>query len=200
MVRLAKEELLLLLLATSPTTSQGEAAVYGSTRLQKLVFLSTRESTLLAELCPDPYPFVAYDYGPYSGRLDRDVERMVGSGLITSLDSLGAPPRLEEMSFEFLTHHLKRSDSKGKMCFALSPKGVREAQKVLKRLKKDGVDTQKLLEEYQDLHKLARIDLEDLLRYVYQKYPEMAAKTKRPDLRPTASYDHHYEDGDDTDD
>jgi uncharacterized protein YwgA len=79
---LTREETLLLLLFTSPTAQGTLPAIVGSTRLQKLVFLATRESPILAQHCRERHDFVAYDFGPYSNRLERDVENLAGQGMI----------------------------------------------------------------------------------------------------------------------
>jgi hypothetical protein len=67
----------------------------------------------------------------------------------------------------------------------------------MERLRKDGFEPELIMQEFEKLHaRFTGLNLDDLLRFVYAKYPEYAINSKRPDLRP----DRDMNDEDDTDD
>lgn len=182
---LTREELLLLLIYTAPTRYHGRPAIQGSTRIQKLLFLATRESELLGELVKDPYTFVPYDFGPYSNRIEQDIARLSRLGIIESPSGTAKPASVGEMSFEYLTGHLWRTLPPFENYYYLDPKGARVVKEVLQRLAKSGLDPNLVVKGFEELHgTFTAQKLEDLLRYVYAKYGEFASQTKRPDLLP----------------
>jgi len=194
---LSRVEILLLLMYTSPVIQGGRPAIVGSTRLQKLVFLATRESGDLERLCPEPYRFTAYDYGPYSNSLERDIEQLASRGLI---DAPGLPPRpqsVHELTFEYLTGHLQRPAPN--TMITLSDQGSRVVQQVLLRLRKDGFEPDLVIQGFERLHgRFTGLNLDELLRYVYATYPDYAVNSKRPDLVPGQDAENY--DGDDGED
>lgn len=192
---LTREETLLLLLFTSPTAQGTLPAIVGSTRLQKLVFLATRESPILAQHCRERHDFVAYDFGPYSNRLERDVENLAGQGMIYFPGAAARPQTVEDLTFEYLVGNVQRPAPNTTL--VLTEQGVRTVKQIMERLRKDGFEPELIMQEFEKLHgRFTGLNLDDLLRFVYAKYPEYAINSKRPDLRP----DRDMNDEDDTDD
>jgi uncharacterized protein YwgA len=180
---LSRDETLLLLLYTSPTAQGAMPAIVGSTRLQKLVFLVTRESPVLAQHCAERHEFVAYDFGPYSSRLEKDVERLAGQGLVYFPGAASRPQTVQDLTFDYLMGNVQRPAPNSTLI--LTEQGVRAVKRIMERLRKDGFEPELIIQEFEKLHgRFTGLNLEELLRFVYAKYPKYALNSKRPDLRP----------------
>lgn len=179
---LRRRELLLLLLYTSPRTWHGEPALFGTTRLQKLLFLALRESALLRETCPDAYEYVPHHYGPYSPELDRDLKAYIDGGVIDDREVEIQSKHPTELTLDELTRFMpstqKRSDR-----YILKGAGVEEVANVLRRIRDEGFDEKSILREFRDLHsKYDGLSLSELLKHVYATYREMTGNSKLTEL------------------
>lgn len=195
----SREELLLLLLYTSPHKVQGNPAVFGSTRAQKLVFLATREFEVIQTVTSTEYGFIPYDFGPYSKDLERDLRPLLEAGVIDNNAAAVLDKEPEQLSYAELTSFMKKRPRHADPYVLRGPL-VPKVQELLMRLKAEGVDIQKLLEDFRTLHfRYGTMDLEELLRYVYERYPETNVNTKLRHLLPGAkgnSWDQEEDDDD----
>ncbi len=124
--------------------------VDGATKFQKLVFLSQKEGNLDGK-----YDFHADNFGPYSPQLSSDIDYLIDEGYAERI------VRTNEVGHE-------------KHIFKLTDQGYKIAKKMTKK------------DKYEDLFQEAvkvktRFDdysLDDLLGYVYRKYPSYTIKSE----------------------
>ena len=184
---IGRRDLLLLMLGCGDNNlSDG---VRGITRLQKLLFLLEREENLTAS--GDGFEFTAYKAGPYSSRLYDDLELLENLGMVkatvTSETTDPESVEIDMMSFEELmgdgaetlsdgraVDGLAASDAYEEKAFELTPKGKEVVDKLLES------------DEYTPFvngirhvkSKYGHYSLNDLLYYVYTKYPAMTTESE----------------------
>ena len=120
-------------------------------RLVKLFFLVQKEAKDVVEKLvgsPEPYSFEPYLHGPFSRELLEDVEKLAELGLVHIDD-------------EIIAKNFIRKN------YVLTSKGVEVFAEIEKRVPRELLEKlKKLVERY------AKMDLDDLLNYVYSRYPE----------------------------
>lgn len=116
-------------------------------RVQKAMFLFAHEGPApAAEL----YEFEPYDYGPFSGEIYRDLDRLVATGLVERIDTPG--------------YTWKR--------FQASAAGQGEIHRIRARLSSD---EHRGLASLLELKRLVMaLEFRALLQHVYRRYPEFA--------------------------
>jgi uncharacterized protein YwgA len=176
-----RRDLLLLLLCVSGQRASNEG-VGGITRLQKLLFLLEKEEQVTPN--GEGFTFEAYKAGPYSPRLYDDLEFLENLGLIgKQVTAEGTEEEATEIDFTFedLIEPENERDDPGpapdayeEHRFYLTPEGMQKVQQLL------ADDAYKPL-----VNSISRIksrygqySLNDLLYYVYTKYPEMATESE----------------------
>lgn len=138
----------------------GGREIIGRTRLQKLLFLAEHEIPELKDYFSEKYSWEPYHYGPFSDNLLEDLIWLESWGFIeivgTSLD--------DEESFSTV--------------YKISEKGKRIIEeKVLQNLPEG------LLRKLENLKKRYNyLDLHELIREVYEKYPEYTIRSKIREL------------------
>ena len=151
------------------------------TRLQKLLFLLEREEGFVPS--GDGFDFTPYKAGPYSSRLYDDLELLENLGLVESEPTAVAtePERaeLEALSFEELIgtpteDERPAADSYEERRFQLTSKGRTHVEKLLaKPDMRPAIDVvAKVKSRY------GSYSLNELLRYVYTKYPAMTVESE----------------------
>lgn len=125
------------------------SGVNGATRFQKLIFLSQMETEL-----PELYDYDAYKFGPYSNTLAKDIDTFIENGLINR-------------------YEVENEVGNVKHIYSLTNKGYRVAKKISERSrqKKAFEELTKVKKKYNDQR------LGDLLRYVYNRYPDYTTET-----------------------
>lgn len=131
--------------------TRNRTSVDGATRFQKLVFLAQQETDL-----PETYGYHADKFGPFSPQLHSDLEELDRRGLL---------------------ERRTRTNEAGnaKYVYSITPKGIQLVGRLLDRNQRiAGVfDTiQSVKKQYNDE------PLQELLRYVYRKYPSYATETE----------------------
>ncbi len=165
---LEDSDLVLLLLAAPTRVPSAQERINGILRLEKLVFLATREQPKLPFELTAQYEYQPYHFGPYSKQVYEAVDLLEEAGLVTEDKRLNADDldELEEVE---------------------SGAADREGVERHFELTKDGVDVARLLAgehegvsealtEIKDQY--AGMPLRQLIRYVYSKYPEYATRSK----------------------
>jgi uncharacterized protein YwgA len=156
-------DLVLLLLAAPTKVSSAMNRINGITRLEKLLFLAEKEEQLPSPV-EQPLKFVPYNFGPYSKEVYEAVEILEESKLVREerlFDGQGLDS-LEEADAAFEnTDYVERR-------FFLTQDGKAVAD-FLGDQHKDVMD---ILGRIKDRY--ASMSLRQLIRYVYQKYPESA--------------------------
>lgn len=123
-------------------------SIDGATRFQKLVFLAQNEGRV-----PEIYQYNPDKYGPYSWELESDLRSFVDRGLI-----------------EINTQHNSVGNPKHR--YALTDGGYQYVQRI-----RDGYED--LFDELQEIK--SRFNdrrLDDLLQYVYDKYPQYTTESE----------------------
>lgn len=134
--------------------------IHGVTRVQKLLFLLNEETEYAEEYgAPVLFEFVPYDMGPFAVEVYEELEFLeeIDAISIEGQDKGDLPDEAPEV-------------------FQLTEKGekiARQIQSVLDPKVRD--DLREFVEKYADM------DLEQLLRYVYEEYPKMAEESKISD-------------------
>jgi hypothetical protein len=176
---------LLLLLVGLDTGSVG---IGGITRLQKLLFLLAEEEGLRPT--DGGYEFEAYKAGPYSPKLYDDLEFLENLGLlhaeVTSEASAAEAEEVDRLSFDHLMGRDVERSTDGEVDGIASADTYEERRF---RLTDDGRQRIEHLLESGDfipvVNKIRRIkskygkySLNDLLYYVYTRYPEMTTESQ----------------------
>jgi uncharacterized protein YwgA len=129
-----------------------DGSIEGRTRLEKILFLTRKEvlDRLRTPQATRFYQFTPYRFGPFSEDLYDDLEFLRDNGFIEIRGGSGSE------------------------VFSITPKGTTFLeQKVRKRLPPD------VLEEVVRLrNKYARLSIQELIVYVYNRYPEYAVKSE----------------------
>jgi len=137
--------------------------VWGATRLFKLLFLLAKE-TEVGRYVPDYYAFEGGRFGPFEKLIYEDVEALKSCGLVNAQIP---PRRLDEAGPELGTELF--SDSVDAV-HELTKRGRIYARSLAEFIKLENpalfAQMRKILEKY------GRLSLSDLLKYVYEKYPE----------------------------
>jgi hypothetical protein len=164
------DDLVVLLLGAPGLEPRGR--LEGVTRLEKLVFLLERETPVRAWLT-ERADFRSHRFGPFSSKVYRAVDQLVGAGLITDSKAVSDSP---DDSWE-TGHVVIGSDAEPYVTrdFELTDVGERYYQAVLRDLPQEAEAT---LEGFK--RRFASLPLRQLVRYVYKRYPEY---TDRSEIR-----------------
>lgn len=181
MPEISRREVVLLLLGLERgrATPRGISSI---TRLQKLLFLLEREEGLRP--AGDGFNFIPYKAGPYSSRLYDDLEFLENLGLISSEPTeIATPPEgaeIEALTFDQLIGPSTSSadepaaDAFEERRFRLTNKGLEHVRRLLADREKAPVAERVTSVK----SRYGSYSLNELLRYVYTKYPEMAVESE----------------------
>ncbi|MGD0265300.1 MAG: hypothetical protein ABSD47_10195 [Candidatus Methylomirabilota bacterium] len=182
MTEIGRRELLLLLIGLGEGKAP-TASVSGITRLQKLLFLLEQEGHIQPK--GEGFAFEPYKAGPYSSRLYDDLELLENLGLIrseaTAESTLTETVEIDRLSFEDLMGGFEGRDGGSRAVdsleerrFTLTSEGKKRAERLLATGEYQPVveGIRKVKSTY------SHYSLRDLLRYVYQKYPEMTTESE----------------------
>ena len=140
--------------------------VWGNTKLQKLLFLVGKE-TNAAEVVPDYFIHVAYNYGPFDDAVNRDVEALEDRGLLTS-----RPPRSRRSGS---TMRIVDVDRGVDAVYRLTTNGRMIAEALERNVAE--IDPSLLEGVRGVIDRYGKMPLEALLRHVYSTYPESAEES-----------------------
>jgi uncharacterized protein YwgA len=175
---LGRTHLLMMLLAAEGAQKQPAEPVQGTTRLQKLLFLVENEARVKPDVGKD-YDFEAWKFGPVSKELYDDLEKLENLGFLESEPVASASStEVDEygLSFDDLMGDERTESEKSleERNYRLSPKGLEWLrQKVdLNRVNPTFEKIRRVKSQYGGL------SLQDLLYYVYTKYPDMTSASE----------------------
>jgi len=178
--RIKGKDILLLLLYVPGREGRVCEPIPGRTMLQKMIFLFVKEllpkfrrDTPISDA--DMPQFEAWRFGPFSRDVFDDVEFMVNIGFITVSSQLAAsePEETESDVWQGTVGDLEEGQGSTEI-FRLSDTGIRYV-------------TERLLDVFSEnqIQALSRLKsnclsagLKSVLRYVYRRYPEAAAKSE----------------------
>lgn len=162
------DSVLVLLFAGGAKKTENEEII-GNTRLDKLMFLLEKETTLKKYII-DNFKFDAYNFGPYSSELFDSVQALVNAGLV-SVEKSESEEYLNEADRYQIELQLEENTESPKAAtiYSLTPEGKTVASELFQSLSAS---------ERQELVTIKRIfnsiSLRKLLQYIYRKYPESA--------------------------
>ncbi|MFZ0802054.1 MAG: type II toxin-antitoxin system antitoxin SocA domain-containing protein [Terriglobales bacterium] len=172
---LTRGQLLMMLLAAPGARGTVGEPIQGTTRLQKLLFLMERE----AKLTPtkgDDFAFEAWKFGPVSKELYDDLEKLENLGFLES-EPVAEPSKTEldeyGLSFDDL---MGEEESQSRDNF--EEKRYRLSEKGLEWVRERELDTAAFDKIRKIKEKYGALSLQDLLHYVYTKFPDMTTASE----------------------
>lgn len=182
-----RAELLLLLLLSGEVNSkvdQRSTSVEGITRLEKLLFLLKTEQGFLREVPDkDDFHFVPFRMGPWSQEVYDEVDFLESLGLIekktrgkrSEADLAHDDALFNNLVLDKYQKTMAISDSEAEV-FQLTPQGRTKALQIYNRLPTE--EKEKLISLKRRFN---RMNLRQLLRYVYEKYPAYTTESEIKD-------------------
>ena len=172
---LSRGQMLMMLLAAPGARGKEGEPIQGTTRLQKLVFLLEHEANLKPTK-GDDFDFTAWKFGPVSKELYDDLEKLENLGLLES-EPVSEPSKTEldeyGLSFDDL---MGEEESQSRDSF--EEKRYRLSEKGLKWVRDRGLHTEAFEKIKKVKEKYGALSLQDLLHYIYTKFPEMATASE----------------------
>jgi uncharacterized protein YwgA len=165
-------DLVLALLFAGGARKNENEEIVGNTRLDKLMFLLEKETSLKRYIETD-FKFDAYKFGPYSSELFDSVQALVNAGLI-EIKRSESEEYLDEADRYQIEQQLEENDESPKttVIYSLTPEGKIVASVLFQSLSKT---------EQEELVSIKKtfnsINLKRLLQYVYRRYPESASQS-----------------------
>lgn len=179
---IGRRDLLLMLLGVDGKKAVAEG-LGGVTRLQKLLFLLEQEEHITPT--GEGFNFEAYKAGPYSSKLYDDLEFLENLGLIgKKVAAEGTEEEAAEIDFSFedlIEPEREPEDPSGpapdayeEYRYFLTPDGISKIQQLLQtEIYKPLIRSISRIKA-----RYAQYSLNDLLYYVYTKYPEMTTESE----------------------
>jgi uncharacterized protein len=168
-------QLLMMLLAAPGVRGKEGEPVQGTTRLQKLLFLMEREAKLKPTKGSD-FDFTAWKFGPVSKELYDDLEKLENLGLLES-EPVSEPSKTEldeyGLSFDDL---MGEEESQSRDSF--EEKKYRLSEGGLNWVRAHELDTETFNKIRKIKEKYGALSLQDLLHYVYTKFPSMTTASE----------------------
>ena len=180
---ISRRDLVLMLIGID-SVGEVEGSIGGITRLQKFLFLLEKEFGL--EASGDGFSFTAYKAGPYSSKLYDDLELLENLGKLESsiegeaTDAEAA--EVELLDFDELMGNESEegpgaADAFEERKFSLTDNGLEYVQALI-----SGGDFEPVEDAIRKMKsKYGAHSLNDLLFYVYDKYPEMTTESEIKD-------------------
>jgi hypothetical protein len=170
------DDAVVLLLGASSGVVTLRGRLEGITRLEKLIFLLERETSLGAYLSDDA-AFIAYNFGPFSPKIYQEVETLAAAGLLTdfAVPTDDAADAWERLTAIDAAEEVRPEDAYTTRNFALTELGRRYYDVLASQL------PAKVLQDLSGFKdRFAALPLRQLVRHVYKNYPEY---TKRSLIR-----------------
>lgn len=143
--------------------------IWGITKVFKFLFLMGKEEHL-DNYVPDYYSYCAYNYGPFEKAIYEDIEALKQYGLIEERKPRKKKYKADEEIEEVLY------PEKVQAIYQLSNKGEQIAQALMKSAQKKDPGIIKKINTIKS--KYGYLSLKELLKYIYNQYPEYAKNSK----------------------
>lgn len=165
-------DLVLALLFAGGARKNENEEIVGNTRLDKLMFLLEKETSLKKYVETD-FKFDAYNFGPYSSGLFDSVQALVNAGLFEAKRS-ESEEYLDEADRYQIERQLEENDESPKttIIYSLTPEGEKVASTLFQSLNR--TEQEELVSMKKTFNSM---NLKKLLQYVYRKYPESASQS-----------------------
>jgi len=170
------DDAVVLLLGVPSQVPRLSGRLEGVTRLEKMIFLLERETHLGAYLTEDAN-FIAYNFGPFSPKVYQEVETLAAAGLLvdTATPTDNTADSWERFAAIDAAQDAPPEDPYATRDFALTQLGQRYYEALASQLPSTAIEE---LTSFKD--KFASVPLRQLVRYVYENYPDY---TKRSLIR-----------------
>jgi hypothetical protein len=160
----------IVLLLGSPGGSDAQGHLDGVTRLEKLVFLLERETPVRSWIT-EAADFRSHKFGPFSAKIYKALETLSAYGLLE--DSARASESEEDRWEAVNVLGADLEDPYTTRTFQLTERGVRYYAALIDLLPPEAED---LLTRFKE--RFATLSLRQLVRYVYERYPEFTDKSE----------------------
>ncbi|MBU7012744.1 MAG: hypothetical protein HXS46_18840 [Theionarchaea archaeon] len=186
-------DLIVLLLYARGYTGELNEEIRGITRLERTMYLLLKEGGL-EKILSQEITFGAYDFGPYSAEVYDLLENLNMMGIVTIREEkISNIKDIIDIYYAEVEGQIEETTRVMEIYSLTEDRGFKIARKLLQERVTD--------EEFKKVENIKAkyngLKLEDLLRYVYETYPESAKKSKiiekilgslgfgaRPDLEP----------------
>lgn len=159
----------IVLLLGAPGGSDDVGHLDGVTRLEKLVFLLERETPVRSWIT-EAADFRSDRFGPFSAKIYQAVEKLSNAGLL--LDSAQVADN-EEDRWESVNLLGDEPDPYTTRTFELTDRGMRYYRALIELLPQTAEETLRSFKE-----RFGTLPLRQLVRYVYERYPEFTDKSE----------------------
>ena len=185
-IHLDREDVVLLVLKANEELFQRES-FNGITRLEKILFLIEKETDF--EGIADFFVFKAHNFGPFSKEVYEAVDFLASCDLITIREKsyvsyyagMGEASLREEIDASSDDGGSDNVIEATEKVFSLTPQGRKVADimhaAVRRRRPKDIAELERILVRFVNL------PLNQLIRYVYTRYPAMTVKSIHPEAK-----------------
>jgi uncharacterized protein len=163
------DDLVVLLLGSEGTATAGR--IEGVTRLEKLIFLLERETPVGQWLTERP-EFRSHRFGPFSSKIYQAVETLAAASLIRDSANPGHDPQDAWETVNFVLDDID-ADPFANRIFELTDQGWNYYRALLLDMP---TETPRVVSGFK--HRFASIPLRQLVRYVYERYPEFTDKSE----------------------
>ncbi|MDE0498622.1 MAG: hypothetical protein OXH86_14840 [Acidimicrobiaceae bacterium] len=165
------DDLVVLLMGAPSKVPALQNRIEGITRLEKLVFLLERESSF-GNILTEDTEFKPYNFGPFSANVYKAVNYLSAYGLIE--DSAKIADSREDSWEQIRVIDDGHADPYATRVFALTDLGVEYYAALM-----EGLDdsTRRIDELRKFKHQYAALPLRQLIRYVYNKYPDTTSNS-----------------------
>lgn len=165
------DDLVIVLIGAPSNLPTLENRLEGITRLEKLIFLLQQETDYSELLTEDP-EFRPFNFGPFSARVYKAVNYLSAYGLIE--DSAEIAQSDEDMWEQLRVIEDGPSDPYATRIFTLTEDGKKYYQSLVSELEEHGHDIGEMAQFKQ---RFASLPLRQLIRYVYNKYPDTTSQS-----------------------
>ena len=186
-IKIDREDIILLLLEAHERLF-GKRILSGITRLEKLIFLLEKETEF--EGIARFFLFEPHNFGPFSKEVYEAVEFLDGCELIKihekKYTSYYASVGEAKLLLEISTDNLDEDSEEGTIDatekqFSLTENGRIVARKIKEAISRKRPSDQEQLDQI--VLRFAPLPLNQLIRYVYRRYPDMAVESKHPEAK-----------------
>jgi hypothetical protein len=157
------DDLVVLLLGAPTVPGQPGGQIQGITRLEKLAFLAEQERKL--PWLTEDAGFVSHNFGPFSEKVYKAVDTLAAADLVKDSGALAATTE-DAWETEYVIGEVP-SDPYATRNLELTERGRRYYNALLRDLP-DAVEEE--LTEFKG--RFATLPLRQLIRYVYERYPD----------------------------
>lgn len=185
-IEIDPEDVILLLLEANERVL-GANALRGITRLEKLLFLLQKETDF--EGIGTFFHFVAHNFGPFSKEVYEAVEFLESCELIDVRErpyssyyaNIGESQLVNEISDEAPEEMVGREGGFAEKLFQLTENGKIVAGKIRDAITRRSPDDIEAIKRI--ICRYGHLPLNQLIRYVYHKYPDTTDKSIHPEAR-----------------